>query len=56
MAKVQVYAITAMFLFLVAIQLLLNLTEENDMLPFFCFGAVAFIVGYMSSQSANKIK
>ena len=56
MAKIQLYALSALFGFVIAIQILFNLNSETDMLPFFCFGAIAFLIGHMASHSRNQIK
>jgi hypothetical protein len=55
-AKVQLYGLTAIFAFLIAFQILLNLKHESDMLPFFCFGTIAFALGHMASHNRNQIK
>jgi hypothetical protein len=56
MAKIQVYGLTAIFTLVVAMQLLINLKSEKDMLPFFAFGAIGFLIGYYGSQSRNEIR
>jgi hypothetical protein len=56
MAKIQVYGLSALFALVIAIQILMNLKSEKDMLPFFCFGAIAFLIGHMASHNRNQIK
>ncbi len=56
MAKIQVYGLTAIFTMVIAMQILINLKSEKDMLPFFVFGAIGFLIGYYGSQSRNEIK
>ena len=53
-AKIQLYGLTAIFTFVIAFQILLNMKDESDMLPFFCFGAIA--LGHMASHNRNQIK
>jgi hypothetical protein len=56
MAKIQVYSLSALFAIVIAIQILMNLKADTDMLPFFCFGVIAFVIGHMASHSRNQIK